>query len=293
MSSILCCALLCLSLSTWQCHARQQSAESIQETLPNLEISLAPPHHPWPQVAAELGALEHNRESVENANMVALQKEFNKALIDARTRIGELIARLVMVLDDSAIASMLARPASTISFRQLPQHTMAGSLASVKINVIPESPPDPSLKAAIDDVEHRRDDLEKHMFDMALGELKGLTNFILSELEVQIQGQVDGIIGSKHRLLELAHPAFLEQRTSKLPAQFNIRAVPVDTNYPTITSMVQDMETRRDIAEDLARAQIVEKQLDFISACNRAAEDGLKSAVSRILAMHPLTGASH
>ena len=40
----------------------------------------APPLHPWPQVAAELGKLEESREHVEAGNMYQLQLEFNKAV---------------------------------------------------------------------------------------------------------------------------------------------------------------------------------------------------------------------
>ena len=72
----------------------------------------APPLHPWPQVAAELGNLEESRERMENLNMDKLQTEFNKAAIDARQRIGDIIGRTMRVFNDPDIvnAIFLARP---------------------------------------------------------------------------------------------------------------------------------------------------------------------------------------
>ena len=57
-----------------------------QDMTPNLEISLAPPIHPWPQVAAELGNLEESRESMENAMM----NDFNKYQVETDRKITEL-----------------------------------------------------------------------------------------------------------------------------------------------------------------------------------------------------------
>ena len=65
----------------------------------------APPQHPWPQVAAELGNLEEKRELMENANMDKLQQQVNKATVDARQQIGDIIGRAMRALDDSRIAS--------------------------------------------------------------------------------------------------------------------------------------------------------------------------------------------
>ena len=51
--------------------------------------------------------------------------------------------------------------ASPTVFRQLPQDTLGPSVLSVKVNVLPASPPDASLRTKIDDIEFRRSDEEK------------------------------------------------------------------------------------------------------------------------------------
>merc|ERR1711924_457120 len=70
------------------------------------------------------------------------------------------------------------------------------------------------------------------------------------------------------------------------PAQTNVRVVPTDSSYPTVASMVQGMEQRRDAAESLVHKRILEKELDFLMACNSAIEEGLQGGVARIMAKY-------
>merc|ERR1719399_1857972 len=69
----------------------------LSDVQPNVEISLAPPIHPWPQVAAEIGDLESKREQIENTNMAIFQQELNKATADARRQIGDIVSRAFSV----------------------------------------------------------------------------------------------------------------------------------------------------------------------------------------------------
>ena len=50
-------------------------------------------------------------------------------------------------------------------FRQIPQEALGSSVMSVKVNVLPASPPDPALKEDIDNIEFQRYDQEKRMFE--------------------------------------------------------------------------------------------------------------------------------
>jgi len=281
------CFLLCSQSVALQWPVIQQSA---QEAFPNIELSLAPPAHPWPQVAAELGNLEESRERMENANMDKLQREFNNAESHARKQIGDVIGRTMRAFDDPKLANailaegQIRRPAAM--FRQLPQDTVGSAVMSVKVNVLPGSPPDPILREDIEDVEFLRSDREKDMFDAALTGPKMLINFILNEMEVQVRENMNNVMGVTAFASVPRALAFMEGRSVQLPAQTNIRMVPTDVNYPTVASMVQAMETRRDIAENLERRHILEKELDLILLCNKAIEEGLKAAVSRVLARY-------
>jgi len=262
--------------------------QSAEDAMPNIELGLAPPLHVWPQVAAEIGQLTDSRERMENANMDKLQQEFNKAEAEARRRIGNAIGRAMRVYDDPLLARSIligrVAHASPTVFRQLPQDTLGPSALSVKVNVLPASPPDPSLRTKIDDIEFRRSDEEKELFDSAKGELKALLDFIVNEVEEQIRGHLHGMAATRRG----NSPMFIQRGHKQLPTQANVRLVPTDLKYPTVASMVQDMEARRDIAENLERKRIIEKELDFVLVCNRAVEEGLKASVSRILALNNL-----
>jgi len=50
-------------------------------------------------------------------------------------------------------------------FRQLPQEAAGSSVLSVKVNVLPASPPDPALRADIEKLENRRSGSEKDMLE--------------------------------------------------------------------------------------------------------------------------------
>lgn len=259
------------------------------ERLPNIELSLAPPTHPWPQVTASIANLESSREKLEDASMNKLQIEFNRAAVVARQRLGETFGRMLKQFDDPSLlkALMVSRhglPNSTL-LRQLPQDTLGSEVLAVRVNVLPVSPPDASLKEQIDTIEHKRSEAEKKMFQSALGEVKSLTDFMINELEAQLHVHLDPL-GVSRAFTQRQSASFLEHEEAQLPAQSHVRIVPNDVAYPTVESMVQAMETRRDTTENLARQRVFEKELDFLMVCNRAMEEGLRSAVDRALAQY-------
>ena len=65
-----------------------------------------------------------------------------------------------------ALLSRRIDPRVATSFRQAPQSDGAPAL-SVKVSVMPPSPPDPALKASIDNMEYRRSDEERAGFEQA------------------------------------------------------------------------------------------------------------------------------
>jgi len=232
------CVFFVAAESQWQV-----APQSAPEGLPNIELSLEPPLHPWPQVAAELGKLEETRERIENVNMDQLTLEFNKAGVEARHRIGDVVGRAMRVFDDPALAHKIFTkrngPKLATVFRQTPQEALGSSVLSVKVNVVPASPPDASLRARVDNIEYQRSDKEReNVFESAFAEVRALTDFVVNELEVQIQRNVNSIVGSR---------ALTFRQQQSLPSQSNVRVVPTEAGYPTVASMVQDMEVRRDM----------------------------------------------
>jgi len=242
----------------------------ISDIQPNVEISLAPALHPWPQVGAELGDLESKREQMENTNMVNFQQEVNKATADARRQIGDIVSRAF-----SAFAFRNARvnkQSMSASFLKARLQDAATSASSVKINVVAASPPDASVRDNIEDLEKHRSDSEANSMSLAISQLTSLSHFVQNELQAQLQEQL-----GRPRISAMS----LRQLRS---SQANFRVVPTGSIFPTVSSMVQDMQQRRDVAEDLEHRMVLNKQLDFLMACNSFIKDALRKAVAEIQA---------
>lgn len=252
-----------------------------QENLPNIELSLAPPLHPWPQVAAELGNLEESREHLENGNMAALQREFNKAKLEVLSQIGTVIGKAFRVFDGPQFVRHA--PSSATFIQQLPQDVLGSSALSVKVNVLPANPPDAALSNNIEALEATRSDEEKSVLESAVSEVGALKEFVLNELQAQLQEHVAKLVGKSASVKKVHALSLRQARFKQLPSQPNVRVVPTEGSYPTVTSMVQGSEYRRDVAEELERQQILKNELDFLTACNSAIEKALKAAVIRIV----------
>merc|ERR1712032_908799 len=266
-----------------------------------------PPPRPFPQVSAEIGSLEESREIFETASLGKVQRAFNLALDNARSRIGELIGHTMLSFDDPRLTEMrqtrftqhvAKRASSFLAIGQTPEETVSayGDKLSVKVRVSPIAPPGPSLKPKIDVIEHNRMDNEKHMIDQAVAEMDGLTDVVLNELQAQIQVQLDNFMDhavgkmlskrSSHAVGFIKRDEHTSSRSEDLPKQANVRVVASDIAYPTISSMVQDMETRRDLSEDLERGIVLQKQLSLLKAENEMIREALPRAIQRILAQY-------
>lgn len=88
--------------------ARAHVQYSDEDLSPNLEVSLAPPVHPWPQVAAEIGNLEQSRENMEGAEMKELQNSFNRLGAVAKQRISASITKALSAFHDPALSNAAA-----------------------------------------------------------------------------------------------------------------------------------------------------------------------------------------
>merc|ERR1719236_444947 len=96
-------AKLVLILAELMCGAQAQTwpipYEASPDTLPNIEVHLAPPVHPLPQVAAEIQVLDKMRERSEEEKMSQLEFAFNAALENAKRQIGEAVGVAMKAFD--------------------------------------------------------------------------------------------------------------------------------------------------------------------------------------------------
>lgn len=277
------------------------NAES-PEFLPEIELSLAPPAHPWPQVTSALGNLEEKREQFESVGMEKLHKSYDVVLSSAKKRIGEVIGRAMRIFDDAKVLRGFGfdqanrRKALAVGFfaqQPLKELAQLGEILTVKVNVPPVAPPDPILKVKIEQIERKRTGKEENMFDQAVEEMKGLTDLVLAELEGALQAQISKVFSQGGFVQE--HPthsltnvtSFMDASLQRqLPKQVNVRSVASDTRYPTVASMVADMQQRRDISEYLEQQFFLEKELELLMAENTFILTGMTHAVERVLAQY-------
>lgn len=274
-------------------------------TMPNVELSLAPPAQPFPEVLAEVGSLSKAREAFTHVQMDRLQDMFSGALAKAQTRIGEHVGRAMLAFDDPALLKAMATPGSSAranSSKRPPARYSASFLnlhaapealpikMSVKINVIPSAPLDLVVKHQIDVLESKRAETERGFFEQVQAETQSLSDLVMRELESQIGHHLDSLLGRAGIVLQVGRVAgftgISQNRGDGIPEQANVRVVASDVPYPTVSSLVQDMETRRDTSENLERAKIVKMQLELLKAENAVAKDALSHSVTRILAQY-------
>ena len=97
----------------------------------------------------------------------------------------------------------------------------------------------------------------------AITKMGELTDIVVAELKASLQEQVDALlVATAPRGVSLA--SFFEKggrgvrSENDLAEATNVRVVTAEVPYPTIVGLVQEMETRRDVAENLERQKILE-----------------------------------
>jgi hypothetical protein len=205
-------------------HAQGSAASLLQRSsadrTPTVEVSLAPPAKPLPNIAAEISSLDASREAFEAMKMSETVHAFNTAVKNAALRIGKLFG-----VEDKALS-------------------MLQDVVSFKVNVIPGTEPAASAKSKIDAVERTRADMATKMFDNAAAEFEGITDFVVAVLKKELAR-------SKGTAAFLGLPA-------------HVKVVAGDVPYPTVASLVSDMEARRDVSEGLAMARFLELDMALV-----------------------------
>eukprot|EP00746_Dinoflagellata_sp_MGD_P150654 gnl/MRDRNA2_/MRDRNA2_82483_c0_seq3.p1 gnl/MRDRNA2_/MRDRNA2_82483_c0~~gnl/MRDRNA2_/MRDRNA2_82483_c0_seq3.p1 ORF type:complete len:240 (+),score=85.41 gnl/MRDRNA2_/MRDRNA2_82483_c0_seq3:49-720(+) len=214
--------------------------------------------------------------------MSQLEFAFNAALENAKRQIGEAVGAAMKVFDDPRVLKNVVKAGSFLRFRQRPN---SAEEPSVRVKALAAAPPDPSIKIKIDQLEEQRSAAESLMLDVAIAEMGELTKIAIAELEKQLQLQLEPWLVGSGSLLH-SRVQQIPGSPEGLPKQLNVRVGASDVPYPTIASLVQDMETRRDTAENLLRQRILELELKLLKAENVMIKDALSAAVGRVLATY-------
>jgi len=263
------------------------------DTLPIIQARLAPPLKPMPEVAGLLSELDAGRVETEAAQMLEVEAAYNASLKEASEKLPASIDRLMQVFEKPSVLLSLRtgvgaqRRGNAPSFKEA-RSRREGQEMSAQINVLPIQSPAASLESSIREIEDKRSRDESNIFRQASLEMAGLTKIVQSELELQIT-QIGGnlLAALRTSLPQQTSASFLSARQPNLqsgfPAATNVRVMASDEPFPTISSMVEDLERKRDASESLIRTRIFEWELNLLRAENKLITARLQSWVDRVL----------
>jgi len=231
------------------CVAIGVGAASVEEAPgPIVQVKLAPPTLPQPQVVAELAKLEQSREANEGEQMSALRLAYDEALAAAKVEIANVVGGMGKTVARTSFLS--------ISGRKTEEDF------AVRIHLDPVPPPDLAIKVQIDSLEGVRAAREKRVFQQALAEFAALTKIVVNQLKVELGMSPSSGMG------------FLEYGV--LPRQANVRVLASDVGFPTIAGLVQDAQLHRDASEDAARSAILDLEMKLLQAENEVIAAALR-----------------
>ena len=252
---------------------RPVQLREVPETMLLIEVGLAAPANPYPEISATTGVLEKSRESLEQEKMAKLEAAYNAALSGAKSKIAAVVG--AQLVDGGSRVSTL-RHGSFLALRGGRARGVEG--ASVKVRVSAGAPVDASVKSQLEGMEAKRDGAEAEMLDQAISEMSEATDVVVSELKKSLR-QHSGAVGSSF-LERAGHQVEAGAASAEgLGMPMNVRVGTSEVGYPTIGSLAQDMASRRDSMEGLERAKILELTLKLLEAENEMIKDALDGVV--------------
>jgi hypothetical protein len=292
MQTILKLLLLEYAIAAIVAGAGSTELQETPETLPIIEVHLAPPANPLPEVSAEIQALEKAKDALEQDKTAKLDDAYNKALESARSEINAAVGSAMQLLDVSPVSD--TRRTSFLAVRSAAVRGSAGEGPSVRVKVLSVPPPDASVKSKLDAMEAKRADAEAQVLDQAIQEMGELTAVVVNEMKESLQLQMSTLLAPTGiGMVPKTRPRSLLRTTEwevpgmpapeGLPKQLNVRIGASDVPYPTIAGLVQDMEARRDTSEHLLRQKVLELELKLPDAENEMIKDALHRAVGSLL----------
>jgi len=251
------------------------------DTLPNLEVSLAPPQDPFPREAKVMREQEQLRETTNVAHMDGLQRASRKVLVDVRTRAARIIERAMhMVEDVSTVGNSVASRAST-SFLENQMEFPSDDNIALSIDVPSSNVPNATW---IDDVvafEHGTDAAAQRAYEEDVSDMTALSESILQELEAQLHAQLGSLNAVIVGLKSTGTTNITATAFAALLGEDNIHVVSPTEPFPEPASFVQAMGTRASITDQLARWKVLEIDAHLFKAERRIIKELLDGAVGR------------
>jgi len=245
-----------------------------------LDVRLAPPKRPLPQVAAEVAVLEGQRDSAEKELVTRLKAASTSVLATARNEVAASIASgLRAALDMGTDAS---RPSFLQSLALARKTRNDADGFDVKLSTVATAVPDDSIQALIEKIEYKRENAETRIFEQACSEMAALKQIALNALEAQTRACALKAFGAKPATPVSFLSSSRQKHQSRLPDMTNVRVGASSEPFPTIGDFVEGMEKRRDVAESQGRALIIEAEMNMLQELNGMMKEELSAQIQRV-----------
>jgi len=241
-----------------------------------LDVRLAPPKRPLPQVAAEIAALENQRESAEKELVKSLKAASTSVLATARHEVAISVASGLRAASDMGRDE--AQPAFLQSLAVARQKRSDADGFDVKLSTAAAPVPDDSIQALMEKIEFKREDAETRVFEQACSEMSALKKIALNTLEAQLRAFAATSATPISFLSSMRH-----KQQSQLPDMTNVRVGASSDVFPTIGDLVEGMEGRRDVAESQGRALIIETEMNMLQELNSVMKEELSAQIQRVM----------
>jgi len=286
-------ALACYGAPSWPV-AYSYSPDS----LPIIQVRLAPPNKQMPEVSATLGQLDAARVQFETEQLLEVEAAYKASWDEAAEQLPQLIDRLMHAFKE---------PTALVSHKHLTNDSRVAGLQatafreahdgrhelSARFNILPVVSPVASVESRIKDMERKRSKDEGHLFSQAISEMRALTQIVQNEVEAMITRQANNFLHSvvdslpRNIASKGASVGFLSSRQPVLASgtqlTTNVRVMASDEPFQTIASMVEDLERDRDAGEGLIRSRLFEMQLKLLQAENDLVKQHLGGWIQRIM----------
>jgi len=284
------------------------------DNMPTIQIRLAPPSKPMPEVTAAISQLDMERTQFEKASMRELENAYSKILEEGKGKIRAMVDRvmepcrsMLIVTGRSPSRSQQHNAyAGTPSSSFLQIHSVrsdkpGGEEMTAKISLLPVASPPEELEAKMNQIETVRSSHEGKIFLQAKSEMEALSSIVVNEAEAQLTLHINGILRllqhslarwSSARAANAIATNFVEvAKQPVLPAGLqlatNVRVLASEAPFPRLGSLVEDMERRRDVSETLLRRRILEMELQLLQSQNTILDDAIKTSVGMLMSLAP------
>ena len=245
-----------------QSYAR--ASDSIQvddpDTLPGVDINLAPPRRPFPLLARQIQVLEGKRKALAEWQLRNLTFVYAEEMKNAPARIRAVIKDALEPFDDPralTVSTALSSFIYTGEFRVEvpPQQTLLSPKVAEKVTLI----------------DRYREGYSNVTHDEAVRLIRNVTDTVLTSLNASLKSQLLPLLGlKKQALLELQVITEVNARCEELRLSHKVNCTPrehpsfgqesssfvqVPMESSSLTKLIEDMQTRRDTSEDLLTQQ--------------------------------------